>query len=161
MAHNTELNRSITEAIVNSIERDVVFIRFVGLKTWRFAPSIMMSGDFLVRSSQLVNGEMITAIAVPTGTNKTIIAESCFMFIGRGCSIFRSRPDCWVRRCSATSVSQWCLGFATQNESCACPEADSAESAVAALAFCRAIPVPPSNSFQDSPECHDIHAPEE
>src|SRR2546425_8914289 len=68
--------------------------------------AMTMSGDFLVRSSQPVNGEMITAIAVPTATNKTIIAESCFMFIGRGCSIFRSRPDCWVRRCSAASVSR-------------------------------------------------------
>jgi hypothetical protein len=33
---------------------------------------MMMSGDFLVRSSQLVNGEIITAIAVLIATSTLI-----------------------------------------------------------------------------------------
>ncbi len=42
---------------------------------------MMMSGDFLVRSSQLVNGEMITAVVVLTAANRTGIVVRSFMFI--------------------------------------------------------------------------------
>ena len=41
----------------------------------------MMSGDFLVRSSQLVNGKILTAIAVLTATSSTITVGRNLIFI--------------------------------------------------------------------------------
>jgi len=42
---------------------------------------IALSGDFLVRSSQLVNGPISTAVAVLTATSSTIPVVRNFMFI--------------------------------------------------------------------------------